>query len=208
VDSKLSPEFWIAKGNISFQLSLVQYDTSQANDLFLGSFLKVLRVTFSSTTAQHPALPKDFVAGSEEYIVLYNPSLTQTYKVSYWLTIRLATLFAALVSFEVTLVLGTYICHKRTFRSRNSPLALHKAFWKQYSHPLDETNEANDRGPYLGFGNDRGYRPKKRPNMRAQVPYFSPGLNMGGDPNAGEGVFEPNEEHTMLRMARGAVSNV
>jgi len=102
--------------------------------------------------------------GAKEYIVLYNPSDTQTYKVTYLLTTRLTTLFLILVAFEWFLVVIAYICYQRIPSIPKSAIFLQKA-----PHELRDIEMGRLTQPYVGFGNDRGYKPKKRSNYRTQA---------------------------------------
>ena len=96
------PDFFIVKANVSFDLTLIQYDTNQAEDLFVGSF------------------SKEFDFNSPEWLVLYNPSDSHIYSVTISVTRRLKEL--VLLVFFLEFILITIITCCCYFRYSTVPL--------------------------------------------------------------------------------------
>lgn len=96
------PEFFIVKANVSFDMTLIQYDTNQADDLFVGSF------------------SKEFELNRPEYLVLYNPSDSHIYSVSISLARRYKELFIAVFIVEIVLISVISCCCY--WRYNNVPL--------------------------------------------------------------------------------------
>jgi len=86
-----APEFFVVKANVSFDMSLVQYDTNQADDLFVGSF------------------SKEFEFNRPEWLVLYNPTDSHIYSVTISVTRRNKELLITVFLIEFFLI-STLAC--------------------------------------------------------------------------------------------------
>lgn len=90
------PDFFIVRANVSFDLTLIQYDTNQAEDLFVGSF------------------SKEFDFNQPEWLVLYNPSDSHIYSVTISVTRRIKELVMAVIGIEFVLIsIITCCCYCR-----------------------------------------------------------------------------------------------
>ena len=90
------PDFFIVKANVSFDLTLIQYDTNQAEDLFVGSF------------------SKEFDFNRPEWLVLYNPSDSHIYSVTISVTRRIKELIVTVFGIEFVLIsIITCCCYCR-----------------------------------------------------------------------------------------------
>jgi hypothetical protein len=85
------PEFFMVRGNVSFEMALIQYDTNQADDLFVGTF------------------SKEFEFNHPEWLVLYNPSDSRIFSITISVTRRYKELLIAVFFIEFFL-LSTISC--------------------------------------------------------------------------------------------------
>lgn len=80
------PDFIMVRGNVSFEMALIQYDTNQADDLFVGTF------------------SKDFEFNRPEWLVMYNPSDTRIFSITLSLSRRYKELLIAFFLIEFVLL--------------------------------------------------------------------------------------------------------
>lgn len=91
------PEFFIIRAEASFEMSLLQYDTADADDLFVGSF------------------SKEFEFNSAEWLVLYNPSESHIYAITLSLSRRYKELLLTVFFLEFILLSTIAVCCYRRY---------------------------------------------------------------------------------------------
>jgi hypothetical protein len=115
------PEFYILRANATFDMALLQYETTQADDLFVGSF------------------SKEFEFNSAEWLVLYNPTDNHIYSVTISVARRYKELLITVFFIEfITISAIGCLCYTRY---RHVPLliddetGLRKLIGKKRGHP-------------------------------------------------------------------------
>jgi hypothetical protein len=137
--------FYFITGNVSFELTLLNYDVSAAIDLFDGSFIK------------------DYDFGTSEWLVVSNPLKSQHLTFSYVLTLRISTLFMAMIVVELVLFCSYFV-----------PLWLRKLCAKRSnSRQIGVGNvKTTDTSWYKSFREMHGnyFEKRQRSNIRVNVP--------------------------------------
>jgi hypothetical protein len=137
--------FYFITGNVSFELTLLNYDVSSAIDLFDGSFIK------------------DYDFGRAEWLVVSNPLKSQHLTFSYVLTLRISTLFLSMVIVELVLFCSYFVPRWLSKLCARSKSARH-----QTAAPVKTT----DTSWYKSFREIHGnyFEKRQRTNIRVNVP--------------------------------------